>query len=61
MPELPEVERIKRIIEPQIKGRIITNLTINRPDIISHPESDEFSSSIVGQRIENMFRRGKFL
>ena len=34
MPELPEVERIKRIIEPQIKGRIITSLTINRPDII---------------------------
>lgn len=61
MPELPEVERIKRIIEPQIKGRTITNLTINRPDIISHPEADEFSLSVIGQGIENMSRRGKFL
>lgn len=28
MPELPEVERIRRIIEPQIKGRIIRSLII---------------------------------
>lgn len=61
MPELPEVERIKRIIEPQIKGLIIKNLTINRPDIISHPEAGEFSSSVINQKIENMSRRGKFL
>lgn len=61
MPELPEVERIRRIIEPQIKGRIIRSLIINREDIISHPEADEFSKSVVNQKIENMSRRGKFL
>ena len=35
MPELPEVETIRRIIEPQISGRSITSLGIHNPQIIA--------------------------
>ncbi len=30
MPELPEVETIKRVIEPQIQGLTIENVTVKR-------------------------------
>ena len=36
MPELPEIETIKGVIEPQIKGLTIGSITVNRPEIISH-------------------------
>ena len=31
MPELPEVETIKRVLEPQIKGLKIMNITVEKP------------------------------
>ena len=34
MPELPEVETVKRVIGPQIKGRLIENVIVNRPEVI---------------------------
>lgn len=61
MPELPEIETIKGVIEPQIKGLTIENITVNRPEIISHPTADEFCKAVTGQNISSMARRGKFL
>lgn len=61
MPELPEVEIIKRIIEPQIKGQIIENVDINNEQIIAHPNVDEFCELLTGSAISHMSRRGKFL
>lgn len=61
MPELPEVETIKRVIEPQIQGLVIEKVTINRPEIISYPGADEFAGRLVGQTVSHMTRRGKFL
>lgn len=61
MPELPEIETIKRILKPQLLGRTIVNLTMNRLDIIAHPLPEEFKSGLTGLCIENMGRRGKFL
>ena len=61
MPELPEVETIRRIIEPQISGRSITSLEIHNPQIIAFPDADTFSSSLVGCSFTGMSRRGKFL
>lgn len=48
MPELPEIETIKGVIEPQIKGLTIENITVNRPEIISHPTADEFCKAVTG-------------
>ena len=61
MPELPEVETVKRIIGPQIKGRIISDIRMNRPEIISHPQADTFYDLVKGREIEDMSRRGKYL
>ncbi len=60
MPELPEVETIKRVIEPQIKGAAITSVTINYPELIAYPEADDFCKAIAGQTISGMICRGKF-
>lgn len=61
MPELPEVETVKRIIEPQIKGRNILRGIVHQPQVIAHPDAEEFSDALKGQKIEKMSRKGKFL
>lgn len=55
MPELPEVETIRRQLEPMVAGRAIV-------DAASHP-SAKFTPAIeaVGAVIEGVRRRGKFL
>lgn len=61
MPELPEVETIKRVIEPQIQGLIIENVTVKRPEVTAYPTAGEFCQRLAGQTISHMTRRGKFL
>lgn len=61
MPELPEIETIKNVIEPQLKGLTIKNITVSRPEVIAKPDSDEFCKAVTGQVISSMARRGKFL
>lgn len=61
MPELPEVETIKRVIEPQIQGLVIENVTVKCPDVIAYPTADEFCRLLAGQTVSYMTRRGKFL
>lgn len=61
MPELPEVETIKRVIEPQIQGLMIDKVTVKRPEVVSYPAADEFCRLLTGQTISHMIRRGKFL
>lgn len=61
MPELPEVETIKQILEPQIKGLSIKAAVVNRPDVVAHPDSEEFCRRLEGQYISGMTRRGKYL
>lgn len=61
MPELPEVETIKRVIEPQIQGLTITNVTVKRPEVVAYPSADTFCRLLMGQTISHMSRRGKFL
>lgn len=61
MPELPEVETVKRVIEPQIQGLKIENVIVRRPEVVAHPGTEEFCSRLTGQRFDAMTRRGKFL
>lgn len=61
MPELPEVEKIKRILEPQLTGRVINSLSVNRPEIIEHPSLNAFNAAVTGEKIVSMDRRGKYL
>lgn len=61
MPELPEVETIKRVIEPQIQGLVIENVAVKRPEVTAYPTAEEFCQRLRGQTISHMARRGKFL
>lgn len=61
MPELPEVETIKRVLEPQIKGLSIQKVIAVRPEVIGYPTGAEFCSRLTKQSVSGMARRGKFL
>ena len=61
MPELPEVETVKRILEPQLSGQTILSAEVLHPQIISYPDADSFQKQLTGQRITGMSRRGKYL
>ena len=61
MPELPEIEAVKRVIEPQIQGLAIEQVMVNRPEVVAHPSTDEFCTRITGQFFTEIDRRGKFL
>lgn len=51
MPELPEVETIRRVLEPYIKGLTIAAVTVNRRSVIGHPTAEGFCQAITGQTI----------
>lgn len=61
MPELPEVETVKRILTPQLIGRRIQKLTIHKPEIIATPDAESFAECLTNAVITGLRRRGKFL
>lgn len=61
MPELPEVETVKRVLEPQLAGRKILSLTAVRPVVLAHPSAELFCRQVTGAVIRRLSRRGKFL
>ena len=62
MPELPEVETVKRTLNQLIKGKHIDHVTVNLPRIIQRPDDSEaFAFMLQGHTIEGVERRGKFL
>lgn len=61
MPELPEVETIRRVIEPQIAGQTILHVAAAQPQVIARPDAAAFCAALAGQRFAGLERRGKFL
>jgi formamidopyrimidine-DNA glycosylase len=66
MPELPEVETIRRDLEGLVKGRRITAVTIapefGKPvPVLKSIDEATFRAGVVGARIEAVERRGKYL
>jgi len=61
MPELPEVETIKNELLPHIVGYHIIGVTLFWDGIVRQPSVEEFCSRLVGQRITEVARRGKYL
>ncbi|CAF25740.1 bifunctional DNA-formamidopyrimidine glycosylase/DNA-(apurinic or apyrimidinic site) lyase [Bartonella quintana] len=60
MPELPEVETVRRGLEPVITGAKIISITLNRRDL-RFPFPEAFSERLVGRTIMELGRRGKYL
>jgi formamidopyrimidine-DNA glycosylase len=62
MPELPEVETVRKSLEATIIGKTIESVEILWSKIIKLPEDpSEFAIRVSGQTIRKMGRRGKFL
>ena len=61
MPELPEVETVRRVLGPQMTGRTMISASIRTPGVIAHPEPEAFIAGIEGKKVNNTRRRGKFL
>ncbi len=61
MPELPEVETVKETLKFKILGKKIKNVKILYAGIIEYPTSDEFIKQIIGETINDIKRRGKWL
>ena len=60
MPELPEVETVRRGLAPIMEGREIVAVRLNRADL-RFPFPAQFARRITGQRVERLGRRAKFL
>ena len=59
MPELPEVETVRRGLEKLILGKKISNINIRYPKMIK-TDLPEFQKEMPGQVIQSMGRRGKY-
>ncbi len=62
MPELPEVETVRRTLLVLVKGLLIERVEVRLPRIIRRPDDPAvFSTMLEGQHIRDIARRGKFL
>ena len=61
MPELPEVETVRRQLQGRVTGRRIAGLDVLDPKFSSPAAPDELAGDVVGRRIEAVGRRGKYL
>ena len=60
MPELPEVETVRRGLERLIVGRTITDVEIKVPKMIKL-DSKVFKQELIGETFSAVKRRGKYL
>ena len=60
MPELPEVETVRRGLEPAMVGARIDKVEVRRADI-RFPFPPRFRERLTGRRIEALTRRAKYL
>lgn len=60
MPELPEVETVRRGLEPALVGARLIGIDQRRPDL-RFPFPDNFATRLLGRRIESLGRRAKYL
>ncbi|MGY3724034.1 DNA-(apurinic or apyrimidinic site) lyase [Granulicatella balaenopterae] len=62
MPELPEVETVRRGLLEMIKDQTIIDVDVYWDRIITPPfDSEKFKQSLVGETIHTILRRGKYL
>jgi formamidopyrimidine-DNA glycosylase len=60
MPELPEVETVRRGLTPVLEGARLSRVRINRPDL-RFPFPDRFVERLEGATVQRIDRRAKYL
>lgn len=61
MPELPEVETVRRTLQPKLTGLMFTDAEVLLPKIVQAPEPAEFKDILRNKKILKVSRRGKYL
>ena len=61
MPELPEVESVRRQLEPALVGRRFERVEIADPRLVRPFEPAEVAAELEGERVAAVERRGKYL
>jgi formamidopyrimidine-DNA glycosylase len=61
MPELPEVETIKNELAPWVVGQSLLGVDIIDSKLVSPESPEEIRRRLVGQKVEGLERRGKYL
>src|SRR5690625_2275829 len=61
MPELPEVETVRRHLEGVLPGRRVEGGHVGLPRMVQNVTPEELATCVVGHRFGNIRRRGKFL
>jgi formamidopyrimidine-DNA glycosylase len=60
LPELPEVEYVRRLLKPAMQGARIERAVLRRADL-RYPFGDDFVARLEGQRVTRLARRAKYL
>ncbi len=60
VPELPEVETVKRGLQPTVEGRKFTYVETRRADL-RIPFPDDFENRLTGRRVKRLWRRAKYI
>ncbi|MDW5316469.1 bifunctional DNA-formamidopyrimidine glycosylase/DNA-(apurinic or apyrimidinic site) lyase [Rhizobium sp. PL01] len=60
MPELPEVETVRRGLTPAMEGALLVRAELRRPDL-RFPFPEDFATLVSGRRIVSLGRRAKYL
>jgi formamidopyrimidine-DNA glycosylase len=61
MPELPEVETVRRGLAPRIAGRTLTDADIRDGRLTAPDDPREVGMELDGERFAGVGRRGKYL
>lgn len=61
MPELPEVETVRRGLEPHLAGRTLERVDILDARLVRPADPAHVATLLAGHRVERVERRGKYL
>ncbi|MDX6698322.1 MAG: formamidopyrimidine-DNA glycosylase [Solirubrobacteraceae bacterium] len=61
MPELPEVETIRRRLAPRVEGRVFARVSVSDPRWTRPLTPAQMEAALTGRRVERLGRRGKYL
>ena len=60
MPELPEVETVRRGLAPVMEGQVIKRAEVNRPDL-RWPFPERMAERLTGAEVRGLRRRSKYI
>ena len=61
MPELPEVEQVRKTLAPHIEGKKFQKVEVFLPRLVKYPTPELFVKKLTGRTVKKVNRRGKYL